>query len=104
MKNLRSKILLALVIGAISASFSAAQVTNPTQTHNCDNSILQGNYAFIITGQILGGTSPAPVAGIAMPYFDGTGNLRQVDHVLHGGQPPAVNWRKYRHLQNRAGV
>ncbi len=59
----------------------------------CSNSQLQGNYAFTITGQILGGPQAGGVAGVAMTYFDGQGNLSQVDHVVHNGVPPAVAWR-----------
>ena len=93
MTCLPKKSRLLLLALAISGSFSSAQTTNPTQTHGCDDSILEGNYALTITGQILGGASPIPVAGVAMTHFDGKGSLRQVDHVLHGGQQPAVNWR-----------
>ena len=60
----------------------------------CSNATLRGNYAFAITGQII---APAPaaglVSGVARTYFDGTGNLQQVDHVVHNGVPPQEDWR-----------
>ncbi len=59
----------------------------------CSNSQLQGNYAFTITGQILGGPQAGGVAGVAMTNFDGQGNLSQVDHVMHNGVAPTTAWR-----------
>ncbi len=60
----------------------------------CSNATLHGNYAFTITGQI---TAPAPavgpVSGVAKTYFDGRGNLQQIDHVVHNGIPPQEDWR-----------
>ncbi|MBV9155255.1 MAG: hypothetical protein JO097_03280 [Acidobacteriaceae bacterium] len=91
MKYLSKRIPLAILALATSASFGSAQSTN--RAHACDDAILEGDYAFTITGEILGASAPAPVAGVAMTYFDGKGNLRQVDHVLHGGKQPPVDWR-----------
>jgi hypothetical protein len=59
----------------------------------CFSGLLQGNYAFTITGQILAGPSAGPVTGVALTSFDGQGNLTQVDHVVHNGGLPAVAWR-----------
>lgn len=60
----------------------------------CSSATLHGNYAFTITGQII---APAPaaglVSGVARTYFDGGGNLQQVDHVVHSGVPPQEDWR-----------
>ncbi len=62
----------------------------------CSLATLRGDYGFTITGQILQNPLPAnigPVAGVAMTYFDGNGNLTQVDHVVHNGSVPADEWR-----------
>lgn len=60
----------------------------------CSNWTLHGKYAFTVTGQIL---TPAPAAGLvsgtAMTEFDGSGNLVQVDHVVHAGVVPVEAWR-----------
>lgn len=60
----------------------------------CSDSTLHGSYAFTITGQIL---APAPVAGpvsgVARAYFNGSGALSQVDHVVHNGILPVEPWR-----------
>lgn len=63
------------------------------QAAPCSNATLKGDYGFTITGQILGGPSAGLVAGVAMTSFDGDGNLTQVDHVVHNGVPPALDWR-----------
>lgn len=62
----------------------------------CSLATLRGDYGFTITGQILQSPLPAnigPVAGVAMTHFDGSGNLTQVDHVVHNGGVPAEEWR-----------
>lgn len=60
----------------------------------CSDATLHGRYAFTITGQIL---APAPaaglVSGVARTYFDGSGVLSQVDHVVHNGVLPVEAWR-----------
>jgi len=63
------------------------------QSGACSNATLRGEYGFTITGQILAGPAAGPVAGVAMEFFDGRGNLTQLDHVAHNGNPPAVQWR-----------
>ena len=55
----------------------------------CSDATLKGDYSFTVSGQILG---VGPVNGVAQTYFDGKGNLQQVDFVVHNGiVPPA--WR-----------
>jgi hypothetical protein len=59
----------------------------------CTDRILSGDYAFIVEGLVF----PAPgvevaVRGVHMTNFDGQGGLTQVDHLIIGGQPPAVDW------------
>jgi len=71
------------------AATGAAHALGP-----CSNATLDGNYAFTITGQIL---APAPavglVAGVAKTHFDGQGNMKQIDHVVHNGVAPIEEWR-----------
>ena len=55
----------------------------------CSNRILRGDYGFAIEGVIIGF---GPLRGVAMTHFDGAGKLRQVDHVVVNGIPPAVDW------------
>lgn len=85
MKLKRNLILPLLALAAASVPASAQFA--------CSNLLLQGSYAFTITGQILAGPQMGPVTGVAMTSYDGQGNLTQVDHVLHNGTPPAVSWR-----------
>jgi len=59
----------------------------------CSQESLKGEYAFTITGQILSGPAAGPVTGVAMTHFDGDGILQQVDHVVHNGSLPAMEWR-----------
>jgi hypothetical protein len=63
------------------------------QSGPCSNATLNGEYGFTITGQILAGPAAGPLTGVAMTSFDGQGNLSQVDHVVHNGNPPKVQWR-----------
>jgi len=63
------------------------------QAFACSNGMLNGDYAFTITGQILGGPSAGPVTGVALTHFDGAGNLTQVDYVARGGMLPLEEWR-----------
>jgi hypothetical protein len=76
--------LLVLFMGATSAR---------AQSGPCSEKTLSGDYGFTITGQILAGPAAGQVTGVAMTHFDGQGNLQQVDHVVHNGALPAVEWR-----------
>lgn len=59
----------------------------------CSNRTLQGDYGFAIEGQFLAGPRAGQqLRGVAMTHFDGEGNLRQVDHVVVNGVPPAIEW------------
>ncbi len=76
-----------LLFAACSAGLAHAADT-------CSNATLNGNYAFTITGQILAPPPAAgPVAGVALTHFDGNGNMKQVDHVVHNGVTPVEAWR-----------
>jgi hypothetical protein len=56
----------------------------------CSNSMLKGDYAFTVAGQIF---LPSGLIiqreGVAMTDFDGEGNLKQVDFVLSSPNAPA---------------
>jgi len=80
---------LAVGVSLLVLSMCAASA----RAQSCSESILNGDYGFTVTGQILTGSGAGPVTGVAMTHFDGQGNLQQVDHVVHNGVLPAVEWR-----------
>lgn len=55
----------------------------------CNDATLRGDYIFTVSGQIL---DVGPVNGVAKTHFDGMGNLKQVDFVVHNGTVPPA-WR-----------
>src|ERR1022692_4048582 len=64
-----------------------------TKSGACMDSNLRGDYAFIVEGLVF----PAPgvevsVRGVHMTYFDGQGGITQHDHIVVGGQAPALDW------------
>ena len=63
------------------------------ESNSCSQETLKGDYGFTITGQIISGPAAGPVTGVAKTHFDGEGNLKQVDHVVHNGNLPAEDWR-----------
>jgi len=78
---------LMLLSGMLSAAWGQ------TRGGACMDGILRGDYGFIVEGLVF----PAPgvevsVRGVAMTTFDGQGGLTQVDHIVIGGQPPALEW------------
>ena len=92
------------------AALTVVSAAHAQETPSCTNATIIGDYAFIITGQVLNPPAPAPpspsagpVTGVAMTHFDGEsnaegeGSLTQVDHVVHNGTtpppPPADQWR-----------
>jgi hypothetical protein len=79
-ENMKFRISLILLVVALAAS---AAVT--AHDRGCTNSILKGDYAFTIHGQILTPNGPLLVDGIAKTTFDGNGNLTQVDAVAING-------------------
>jgi hypothetical protein len=59
----------------------------------CSNRTLRGDYGFKIDGQILAGPVTGLVRGLAMTFFDGQGNLNQVDFITLNGAPLFQDWR-----------
>jgi len=82
---------ITLVLSVLLMSVCAA--VGRAESRSCWQESLKGDYGFTITGQILSGPAMGPVTGVAMTHFDGEGNLRQVDHVVHNGTLPAEEWR-----------
>lgn len=60
------------------------------ETPVCSNSILDGDYAITISGEIVG-VGPVSVVGIAT--FDGSGNItNNVGHIVVNGVQPPIDW------------
>ncbi|HXM96692.1 MAG TPA: hypothetical protein VOA64_20935 [Candidatus Dormibacteraeota bacterium] len=77
---MRFRIPIILLVMALAAS---SAVSAPD---NCTNSIIKGDYAFTIHGQILPPNGPPLlVDGIAKTTFDGDGNVTQLDTVAING-------------------
>ena len=64
-----------------------------SESAECSNGTLRGDYAFVIDGTILTGPSPLLLRGVAMTHFDGHGNLSQVDFVTLNGAAGGPDWR-----------
>jgi hypothetical protein len=77
-----------LLILATSATSARGAQLGP-----CSNATLSGEYGFTITGQILAGPAAGPAVGVSMIFYDGQGNLTQIDHLVVNGNQPAVQWR-----------
>jgi hypothetical protein len=73
-------------------SLSAGPIFAQELPATCSNTMLHGNYAFTISGQIIppGQTAFVAQQGVAMTNYDGNGKLRQVDYVMTNGVP-AIN-------------
>jgi hypothetical protein len=90
MKNwLWTRVLAAAI--ALSALSSATRADND----KCSNATLKGDYGFTVHGEQVGIVTaagpqffpvPVPIDGVAMTYFDGKGNLTQVDFVMQDGR------------------
>jgi hypothetical protein len=76
------------------ATFTALSLSGPARAWSdpepCKdgNSILKGDYAFTISGQVFLPAGTIERQGIALTHFDGTGKFTQVDFVL-ASPPPA---------------
>ena len=60
----------------------------------CVNEMLEGEYSFRISGQILSGPLAGLDNGVALVTFDGDGNFIAKDHVVLNGVQPANEWRQ----------
>jgi len=78
MRGRISLLLLALTLAA-----SPALIADPVV---CSNHTIQGSYAFTIHGTIfLPNNATIQIDGIALQFFDGKGNFKQVDAVADNG-------------------
>ena len=82
-----------LMAGALAILSGVLPVWGQTRSGMCTNAILRGDYSFIVEGLVF----PAPgvevaVRGVHLTNFDGDGGITQVDHLVIGGQPPALDW------------
>lgn len=85
--KLRTSILL-LAVTAILPATVLADPPDTLQRVHCNNTVLQGDYAFRVSGEILPpGGNPTLRDGVAMTHFDGHGGLTQVDFVVGDGVP-----------------
>lgn len=97
MNNLRRNVCALIVPGFLCVAASA-QSNSP----DCNNELIRGNYGFTVQGVKLGG--PGPIGrqvGVAVTEFDGKGNLTQLDTVTIDGivvadftHPPATGTYK----------
>ena len=81
-------IVCSLLVSGASAMAQSA-VTQSIE-RRCSDRTLFGNYGFALEGEILG--PGIQFRGVVMQHYDGRGNLRQVDHVVTNGMPPAEEW------------
>jgi hypothetical protein len=85
MRSRRFTSLMALVpLALCTAVRSYAQSDSP----ECNNELIRGDYGFRLQGIKLAGPTGTPVGsqmGVAMTQFDGKGNLTQIDSVTIGG-------------------
>ena len=73
-------LLLVSTLAMFGSQISSAQPSA------CDNSTIRGSYAFTIHGTIfLPNGATILIDGIALQFFDGKGNFKQVDAVADNG-------------------
>lgn len=60
----------------------------------CVNGMLNGEYSFVVHGQILTGPLAGLDNGVSVITFDGNGNFTSKDHIVLNGVQPAQEWRQ----------
>jgi len=94
MKSFALKAALGLAPGLLLLAGSAkAQDGRAPDGMVCTNAMLNGDYAFTVSGQLFIPIGPGTFQsvqrqGVAMTHFDGFGNLSQVDLVLSDPSAP----------------
>ncbi len=85
---MRTLLLRALFVPAVAMLFSAG-VARAWSTEPCQeqNAVLNGDYAFTVSGQIFMPAGAVSREGVALTHFDGKGGLTQVDFVLSSPLP-----------------
>jgi len=85
--SLRKAVLTTAVIAVIATSLPSAARAQSTDLDGCSNGTLNGDYAFVVSGEIFSATGTMLRQGVAMTHFDGNGYLTQVDFVIN--TPPS---------------
>jgi hypothetical protein len=86
MRTLFLRAAFALAIATLGLSGTAhAWADEPCQA---GNSVLNGDYAFTVSGSVFLPNGTLNRQGVALTHFDGNGNFTQVDYVL-SSPPPA---------------
>src|SRR5580704_12908808 len=90
MRYVREYVLNSAAILVVMLAGGTVARAQPNDHDGCSNSMLKGDYAFTVAGQIF---LPSGLIiqreGVAMTDFDGEGNLKQVDFVLSSPNAPA---------------
>lgn len=89
---MRFKSVLGLLVTFASLSLpgSAQSPADATPDRVCSNQSMKGTWGSIIEGTVLGPN--IQFRGLDLAYFDGVGNITQVDHIVFDGVPPAHDW------------
>jgi hypothetical protein len=92
MRTWISRTVLVVTFAALSLRSPARAWSN--EPCSAGNSILQGDYAFTVSGQVFLPSGTIERQGIALTHFEGNGKFTQVDFVLAsplpaGAPPPA---------------
>lgn len=88
-------IMVCGVLFAPSAPRVAASTPQPGdgEGKNCSNRTLRGDYGASVEGLVLPAPGVSvPLRGVVMTHYDGNGSFTQVDHIVVGGQAPAIEW------------
>ena len=83
-----------VAMGLVTTIAQSEESQEPGQRHRerCTNRSLQGNFATMVEGYFLAGPAQIPLRSVALTYFDGRGNVAQVDHGVVDGMTPPVDW------------
>jgi hypothetical protein len=77
----------ALVVPFVGLAFSSPARAWSDEPCSAGNSILQGDYAFTVSGQVFMPSGTIERQGIALTHFEGNGKFTQVDFVLASPLP-----------------
>jgi hypothetical protein len=89
-RKIMSTIFLRAILASAVAMLGLSGTARAWDDGPCEegNSILQGDYAFTVSGQVFLPTTTLNRQGIALTHFDGNGKFTQVDFVLASPPPP----------------
>ncbi len=89
-KSLSIVLTAAASLMLVCSSFANIHAVAEAPGFHCSNRTLLGSYGFKIEGTILGPNFQ--IRGLALQHYDGRGNIKQVDHLVTEGMPPADEW------------